>query len=100
VGPKKKTSVGISVCNPLWNINSAEMASSEPVFLNAYWAPELTPEKEVPPAYIAWRAGTITLFLLGSKPPKTFKKFQLRLVMRNNLRARKAKNVVLTRISR
>ncbi len=23
----------------------------------------------IPPAYVAWRAGTITLFLLGSEPP-------------------------------
>jgi hypothetical protein len=46
VGPKKKTSVGLPLFNPLWTISSAEMASSEPVFLNAYWAPELTPKKE------------------------------------------------------
>jgi hypothetical protein len=33
---------------------------TEPVFLNVYGAQEL-----IPPAYVAWRARTITLFLLG-----------------------------------
>jgi hypothetical protein len=36
----------------------------EPVILNVYGAQELIPRD--PPAYVAWRAGTITLFLLGS----------------------------------
>ncbi len=37
------------------------------LFLNVYWAQE---SKEwIPPAYVAGRAGTITLFLLGAKPP-------------------------------
>ncbi len=26
-------------------------------------------QKSIPPAYVAWRAGTRTLFLLGSWPP-------------------------------
>ncbi len=33
----------------------------EPVFLNVYGA-----QKSIPPAYVSLRAGTITLFLLGS----------------------------------
>jgi hypothetical protein len=34
----------------------------EPVFLNVYGAQESIPRNEF---YVAWRAGTITLFLLG-----------------------------------
>ncbi len=39
--------------------------SSEPVFFNVYGAQESIKEW-IPPAYVAWRASTITLFLLGS----------------------------------
>jgi hypothetical protein len=37
----------------------------EPVFLNVYGAWNRFQGMN-PPAYVAWRAGTITLFLLGS----------------------------------
>jgi hypothetical protein len=30
------------------------------------WNPEIDSKESIPPAYVAWRAGTITLFLLGS----------------------------------
>ncbi len=30
------------------------------------WGPGIDSKKWIPPAYVAWRAGTITLFLLGS----------------------------------
>ncbi len=36
----------------------------ETVFFNLYGAQE-----SIPPAYVAWQAGTTTLFLLGSQPP-------------------------------
>ncbi len=36
----------------------------EPVLLNVYGA-WIDSKECIPPAYIAWRAGTITLFLLG-----------------------------------
>ncbi len=36
----------------------------EPVFLNIYGAQESIPRNEY--RFVAWRAGTITLFLLGS----------------------------------
>jgi hypothetical protein len=36
-------------------------AKTEPEFLNLYGAQE-----SIPPGYVAWRAGTTTLFLLGS----------------------------------
>ncbi len=47
---------------------------TEPVFLNVYGAPELIPRNafRIPPAYVAWWAGTITLFLLGSYAPRDF----------------------------
>jgi hypothetical protein len=30
------------------------------------WGPGIDSKESIPPAYLAWRAGTITLFLLGS----------------------------------
>jgi hypothetical protein len=33
------------------------------------WSPGIDSMERIPPAYEAWRAGTITLFLLGSQPP-------------------------------
>jgi hypothetical protein len=41
--------------------NMSPILYTEPIFLNVYGAKEL-----IPPAYVAWWAGTITLFLLGS----------------------------------
>ncbi len=38
----------------------------ELVFLNVYGAQGIDSKEWIPPAYVAWRAGTITLFLLGS----------------------------------
>ncbi len=43
---------------------SIENHESEPVFLQFYGAQE-----SIPPAFVAWRAGTATQFLLGSLPP-------------------------------
>jgi hypothetical protein len=42
-------------------------------------SPGIDSKESFPPAYVAWRAGTITLFLLGSySPHEMFEKFQLR----------------------
>jgi hypothetical protein len=30
------------------------------------WSPGIDSKTSIPPAYVAWRAGTITLFLLGA----------------------------------
>ncbi len=30
------------------------------------WSPEIDSKERIPPAYVAWWAGTIALFLLGS----------------------------------
>ncbi len=30
--------------------------------------------ESIPPAYVAWRAGTTVLFLIGSYPPKDYSK--------------------------
>ncbi len=48
----------------LFNIHGRfvpSLLNTEPVFLNVFGAKEL-----IPPAYVAWRADTITLFQLGS----------------------------------
>jgi hypothetical protein len=34
------------------------------------WRPGIDAKASIPPAYVAWRDGTITLFLLGASPPK------------------------------
>ncbi len=44
------------------NVNSW----SEPEFLNFWGAQESIPRIQFPPANVAWREGTPTLFLLGS----------------------------------
>ncbi len=33
------------------------------------WSQEIDSKEWIPPAYVARRAGTITLFLLGASPP-------------------------------
>jgi hypothetical protein len=33
------------------------------------WSPGIDSKESIPPAYVAWPAGTTTLFLLGSYPP-------------------------------
>ncbi len=33
------------------------------------WSPEIDSKESIPPVYVVWRAGTKTLFLLGSWPP-------------------------------
>ncbi len=40
------------------------------------WSPEIDSKESIPSAYVAWRAGTKTLFLLGSWPPQIVQKFQ------------------------
>jgi hypothetical protein len=30
------------------------------------WSPGIDPKASIPTAYVAWRAGTITIFLLGA----------------------------------
>jgi hypothetical protein len=43
--------------------NIVHWEKTEPIFLNVYG---IDSKERIPPAYVAWRAGTITLFLLGS----------------------------------
>jgi hypothetical protein len=38
------------------------------------WSPGIDFKASLPPAYVAWRAGTITLFLLGAYSPHRFLK--------------------------
>jgi hypothetical protein len=47
-------------------LNILVVESTELVFLNIYGAQEPIPRNEFPPAYVAWRAGTIILFLLSA----------------------------------
>ncbi len=47
----------------------------EPKFFNFNGAQESIPRNQIPPAYVAWRDGTTTLFLLGSWPPQIVSKF-------------------------
>ncbi len=36
------------------------------------WSPGIDSKVSIPPAYVAWRAGTITLFLIGAYSPYRF----------------------------
>jgi hypothetical protein len=46
----------------------SSLKQSEPVFLNVYGAHAIDSKECIPPANVAWRAGTITLFLLILAP--------------------------------
>ncbi len=48
-----------------WWKDPQSNAAPELVLLNVYRAQELG-KASIPPAYVAWRTGTITLFLLGA----------------------------------
>ncbi len=39
---------------------------TKPVFWKLLWSPGINSKEWIRPVYVAWRAGTITLFLLGS----------------------------------
>ncbi len=49
-------------------VEVSKYVSSETVFLN-FKKPRNRCQGSIPPAYIAWRAGKTTLFVLGSEPP-------------------------------
>jgi hypothetical protein len=49
------------------------LGAAEPVFLNVDGDQELIPRNEFRSLCIAWRAGTITLFLLVPSPHRLFK---------------------------
>jgi hypothetical protein len=42
-----------------------ESESGAGIFIRL-WSPGIDSKALIPPAYVAWRAGTITLFLLGA----------------------------------
>jgi hypothetical protein len=43
---------------------------SETIFLKLLRIPGIGSKESIPPAYVAWRVGTTTLFLFGSWPPQ------------------------------
>ncbi len=47
---------------------------TKPVFVNPNF--KGAQQELIPPAYVAWRAGTTTLFLIGSEPSQNVLKFQ------------------------
>ncbi len=55
------------ICHPS-DSTVSEDAGSEPKarIFKRLWSPGIDSKELIPPAYVAWRAGTITLFLLGS----------------------------------
>ncbi len=59
--------VTLHFLSPALDPSGMQVQYTEPVFLNVNGAHAGIDSKEwIPPAYVAWRAGTITLFLLGS----------------------------------
>ncbi len=56
--------------NNLWGLGTISNRDILPAcrahIIKRLWSPGIDSKKLIPPAYVAWRAGTITLFLLGS----------------------------------
>jgi hypothetical protein len=64
-------------CLPMYMTNLVYRPDSMPASMPAcihtragifkpLWSPGINAKASIPPAYVAWRAGTITLFLLGA----------------------------------
>jgi hypothetical protein len=59
------------------SINRSVLSAARPLrklenrarIFKCLWGPGIDSKEWIPPAYVAWRAGTITLFLLGFYPP-------------------------------
>ncbi len=55
---------------PFKNSISVGVGSSDCLYwagiFKPLWSPGIDAKASIPPAYVAWRAGTITLFLLGA----------------------------------
>jgi hypothetical protein len=49
-------------------LRAIQVRGSKMIF-KRLWSPRIDSKASFPPAYVAWRAGTITLFLLGASPP-------------------------------
>jgi hypothetical protein len=49
----------------LKNLTHADIGNQTPNFLT-FKSPRIDSKESILPAYVAWRAGTTTLFLLGS----------------------------------
>ncbi len=64
-----QTSVGLQYSNTNNVGGFFPATSTEAVFLKLLLSPEIDSKESIPPAYVAWRAGTRTLFLLGFWPP-------------------------------
>ncbi len=67
----------------LWVLQVAIVRKDQEVRISSKWdppararifklvrSPEIDSKESIPPAYVAWRAGTTALFLLGSYPPQ------------------------------
>jgi hypothetical protein len=59
------------------------MASRDGIF-RLLRSPRIDSKGSIPPAYVAWQAGTITLFLLGSLLPIDCSKILAHAVMADN----------------
>ncbi len=56
--------VGVGMEQISWNRTSQIKVRAR--IFKRLWSPGIDSKASIPPAYVAWRAGTITLFLLGS----------------------------------
>ncbi len=72
------------ICRPSDSTVSEDAVSETRArIFHRLWSPGIDSKELIPPAYVAWRAVTITLFLLGSQPHRLFKNSssgQLRLL--------------------
>ncbi len=49
-----------------WLISEEFRQTNRAGIFERVWGPGIDSKEWIPPAYVAWRAGTITLFLLGA----------------------------------
>jgi hypothetical protein len=64
--PGEETFIGAARHMNSFNLLKLETQLNRARIFKRLWSPEIDSKASISPAYVAWRAGTITLFLLGA----------------------------------
>ncbi len=67
----RKLPLSVSTWIRIWIRIQPDLISRARIF-KRLWNPGIDSKASIPPAYVAWRAGTITLFLYSMPSPHTF----------------------------
>jgi hypothetical protein len=62
----KVHNIHLRYINWRWEVEQAGNTETRARIFKRLWSPGINSKEWIPPAYVAWRAGRITLFLLGS----------------------------------